>query len=168
MRDASRKEIVAESKPETEIKTMACQEMEARQEEEGPTSVEMKPEATEEEEVPAENATVMPVGEPKKKRRRDRELAVERRRQEPKDTKRINGRPQEKLAVARRGTSHSATVARQKGKRSDIRMSRRATVARRTRDILRTNRTQEKCRPRKELVASRTRTAHLAGVVRCK
>jgi hypothetical protein len=55
MRDASHKEIVAESKPETEIKTMACQEIEARQEEEGPTSVEMKPEATEEE-VPAEDA----------------------------------------------------------------------------------------------------------------
>jgi hypothetical protein len=53
--------------------TLACQEMEARQ-------VEMKPEATEEEEVPAEDAEEIPVGEPKKKRRRDRKLASKRRR----------------------------------------------------------------------------------------
>jgi hypothetical protein len=60
--------------------TMACQEMEARQEEEGPTSVEMEPVAIEEEEVPAEDAEVRPVGEPKSKRSRDRKLAAERRR----------------------------------------------------------------------------------------
>jgi hypothetical protein len=74
--------------------TLAYQEMEARQEEKKPTSPDRKPEAAQKEEAPAESAEVMPVGEPKKKGRRDRKLAAERRRQEPKDTKRINGRPQ--------------------------------------------------------------------------
>jgi hypothetical protein len=50
---------------------------------------------------------------------------------------------------------------------ADKRMPRRATVARRKRDTVKYI-TQEKCRPRRELVASRTRTAHRAGVVRCK
>jgi hypothetical protein len=43
---------------------MACQEMEACQEEEEPTSVDMKPEAAQQEEVPMEDATVIPVREP--------------------------------------------------------------------------------------------------------
>jgi hypothetical protein len=103
--------------------------MEARPKEEEPTSPARKLEEAQKAEVPAENATVMPVGELKKKRHRDRKLAAECRCQELKDTKKINGGPQEKLAISRRGTSHRATVARQKGKRSDIRMSRRATVA---------------------------------------
>jgi hypothetical protein len=48
--------------------TMTCQEkMEVRLEEE-PTSVEMKPVAAHEE-VPLEDAEVMPVGEPRKRRR---------------------------------------------------------------------------------------------------
>jgi hypothetical protein len=140
------------------VGTMACQEMEARQKKEGPTSVEMKPEATGEEEVPAEDAEVRPVGEPKKKRRRDRKLAAERLRQEPKDTKRINGGPQEKLAVARRETSHRATVARQNYKRSGKKMSRRATVARRTRDTVAPNMTRHaKVARRKENTVGRNR-----------
>jgi hypothetical protein len=64
--ETSRKETAATFKPETEVKTMACQEMEAHQREEEPTSAERKPEAAKQREVPAENATVMPVGEPKK------------------------------------------------------------------------------------------------------
>jgi hypothetical protein len=127
MRNASHKETVAENKPETEVKTMACQEMEAHQEEE-PTSADKKPEAAEQREVPAENATVMPVEEPKKKRLRDRKLAAEHRRQKPKTSTQENCGPQKRLAVARRGTSHRATVARQKEKKTD-KMSRRATVA---------------------------------------
>jgi hypothetical protein len=48
--------------------TMACQEkMEARLEEEKPASMEMKPEVADEE-VLREDATVMPVGEPRKRR----------------------------------------------------------------------------------------------------
>jgi hypothetical protein len=43
---------------------MACQEMEARLEEEKLTSVDMKPEAAEQRKVPVEDATVMPVVEP--------------------------------------------------------------------------------------------------------
>jgi hypothetical protein len=71
---------------ENHEETMACQEMEARQEEKGPTSVETKPEAAQKEEVPVEAAEVMPVGEPKKKRRRDRKLAAERHRQKVKNS----------------------------------------------------------------------------------
>jgi hypothetical protein len=44
MMDTSHKEMVAETNPEMDVKTMACQEMEAHLEEE-PTSVDMKPEA---------------------------------------------------------------------------------------------------------------------------
>jgi hypothetical protein len=46
--------------------------MEARPAEEKPTSVDRKPEAAERREVPIEDAEVMPVGEPKEIRRRDR------------------------------------------------------------------------------------------------
>jgi hypothetical protein len=50
--------------PLTREETMACQEMEARQEEEEPTSVDMKPEAEQQEEVLVEDATMIPVREP--------------------------------------------------------------------------------------------------------
>jgi hypothetical protein len=159
MMNASHKETVAEKKPETEVKTMASQEMEAHQEEEEPTSPDRKPEAAQKDEIPAEDAEVMPAGEPKKKRRRDRKLAAERRRQEPKDTKRINGGPQEKLAVARRETSHRATVARQNDKRSGKKMSRRATVARRTRDTFAPNLTRRaKVARRREHIIGNSQT----------
>jgi hypothetical protein len=42
--------------------------MEARLEEKGPTSVDRKPEAAQQEEVPLDDAKVIPVGEPRKKR----------------------------------------------------------------------------------------------------
>jgi hypothetical protein len=87
--DASHKEMVAESKPEMDVKTMACQEMEARPEEKKPTSVDTKPEVAQKEEVPVQDATVVPVGESKKRKRRgDRKLVAERRCQKPKDTTR--------------------------------------------------------------------------------
>ncbi|PNF21249.1 hypothetical protein B7P43_G02145 [Cryptotermes secundus] len=47
----------------------ACREMEAHPEEKEPASVDRKPEAAELREVPFEDAEVMPVGEPKKRRR---------------------------------------------------------------------------------------------------
>jgi hypothetical protein len=81
MRNASCKETAARIEPETEVKTMACQEMEECQEEEEPTSADRKPEAAEQREVPIDDAEVMPVGEPKKKRHRDQKLAAKRRRQ---------------------------------------------------------------------------------------
>jgi hypothetical protein len=62
---------------------MACQDMEAHQEERKPTSPDRKLEAAQEDEVPAEDTTVMPVREPKKKRCRDRTLATECRCQKP-------------------------------------------------------------------------------------
>jgi hypothetical protein len=95
--------------------TLACQEMEARQEEKKPTSPDRKPEAAQKDEVPAESAEVVPVGEPKKKWRRDRKLATERRRQKPKDLTRENYEAQKKLAVARRGTTRRVTFSRRVG-----------------------------------------------------
>jgi hypothetical protein len=149
--ETSHKETAAAFKPETEVKTMACQEMEARQEEEEPTSGDRKPDAAEEYKAPAENSTVMPVGEPKKKRRRDRKLAAQHRRQKPKTSTRENCGPQRRLAVARRGTSRRAKVARKRP--IDWKISRRATVARRMRDIMRKNLTQGVSGfPRKRLV----------------
>jgi hypothetical protein len=66
MRNASRKETATVVEPETKVNTMACQEMEARPEEEKPAPVDTKPEAAQQEEVPVEDAEVIPVGEPKK------------------------------------------------------------------------------------------------------
>jgi hypothetical protein len=103
----SRRETAAVIEPETEVKTMAYRETtEERQEEKKPTSPDRKPEEAQKDEAPADDAEVMPVGEPKKKRRRDRKLAAEHCRQEPKC-----GPPME-LAVAHRGMSLHATVAR--------------------------------------------------------
>jgi hypothetical protein len=62
--NASLKEMMAEIKPETEIETMAYQEMKESLEEEEPASVHMKPEVGQDEKLPAEVATVMPVVEP--------------------------------------------------------------------------------------------------------
>jgi hypothetical protein len=100
----------------------------------------MKPEVAQDEKVPVEVAAVMPVGESKKKRRRDRKLAAERRRQKPKNLTQENYETQKKLAVARRGTTHHAEVARKM--QADKKMPRRATVARRMRDIFRPNTTR--------------------------
>jgi hypothetical protein len=114
---ASRKETatVIGWKSKTEEGTMACQDMEARPEEKEPTSVDMNPEAAEQREVPVEDAEVMPVGKPKKKWCRDRKLAAERCCQKPKTSTWENCGPPKELA--------------------DKKMSRRTTVARRTRDI---------------------------------
>jgi predicted transposase YbfD/YdcC len=48
MMDVSHKEMVAVIKPERDMETMACQEMEAHLEEKEPIPVDMKPEAAEE------------------------------------------------------------------------------------------------------------------------
>jgi hypothetical protein len=54
----------------------------------------------------------MPVGEPKKKRRKDRKLSVERRRQRKKMAQNQVGY-RKLLAIAHRGTSRCVKVARQ-------------------------------------------------------
>jgi hypothetical protein len=118
---------------------MVCQEVEAHQEEEeGPTSADRKPQAAEQREVPLDDAEVMPVGEPKKKRRRDRKLAAEHRRQKPKTSTRENCGPQKRLAVALSGSSRREKLT-WRTKEIDRKMSRRATVARRKRDTVRKN-----------------------------
>jgi hypothetical protein len=143
--------------------TLAYQEMEARPEEK-PTSVDRQPEVAEERQVPEENTEVIPVGELKKKRRRDQTLVTECHRQKPKISTLENCGPLEELAVACRGTTRRAKVARKTP--TDRKMSRHATVARRKRDIIKSYLPQEKCRPRKELVTFRTRTSHRATVAR--
>jgi hypothetical protein len=165
MMDTSHMEMVAENKPERDMETMACRETtQARLEEKELTSVEMKPEVAQQEEVPIEDAEVMPVGELKKKMHRDQKLAAERRHQKPKYLRRENCGPQKKLAIDCRGTTRHAKVAWKMpiGKN----MSRRATVVRLKRDILRVNKTQEKCRSRKDLAAEKIRMTHCAEVVR--
>jgi hypothetical protein len=61
--------------------TMACQgNMEARLEaEDKPASVDTTPDVARDQEVPVEDAEVMPVGEPKKRHRDRRHLATVRR-----------------------------------------------------------------------------------------
>jgi hypothetical protein len=94
--ETSHKETAAVIETENEVETMACQGMEARPEEEKPTSADRKPEAAEEYEVPIEDAEVIPVGEPKKKRRKDRKLVTEHHRQKPKTSPRENCGPQKR------------------------------------------------------------------------
>jgi hypothetical protein len=65
--ETTSKETAAAFEPETEVNTMACQEMEAHQAEEEPTSADRNPEAAKQRKAPAEDAEIMPVGEPKKK-----------------------------------------------------------------------------------------------------
>ncbi|PNF39393.1 hypothetical protein B7P43_G13216 [Cryptotermes secundus] len=86
--------------------TMACRETEARPEGEKPASANRKPEAAGLREVPIQDAEVMPVGEPKKKRRRDRK------KRNMKNSTREKSGPQKKLAAPCRKTSRRATVAR--------------------------------------------------------
>jgi hypothetical protein len=75
--------------------------MEARLEEEKPASMEMKPEVADEE-VPLEDAVVMPVGEPRKRRRDRQHLAAQRRqKKEQKRTQRKDG-CRKNLVAARR------------------------------------------------------------------
>jgi hypothetical protein len=139
--------------------------MEACLEKKKPTSPDRKPEATRKTEAPAENARVIPVEEPKKKRRRDRKLATERCHQELKDMKKKNCGPQKRLAVAHRGTTHCAKV----GQKTPIdrKMSRHPTVAWRKRNLFRKSTMQENWGSRNELAADRNMTSR-AGVTRRK
>jgi hypothetical protein len=63
----------------------------------------------EHQEAPEEDATVMPVGEPRK-RRRDRNLDARRRRKQQERTQKKDG-CRKNLVAARRGTTHRAAVA---------------------------------------------------------
>jgi hypothetical protein len=124
---ASHEEMEIELKPEMQVKTMACQEMEARQEEKEPTSVDRKPEVAQQREVLIKDAEVIPVGEPKKKRCKDRKAAADHRRQMNKRTQ-SQGGCRKRLAVTCRGKSRHAKWAWQE-QETDKRMSRHATVA---------------------------------------
>jgi hypothetical protein len=70
--DAGHKEMVAEIKTETDVKTMACRETTETRLEKEPTSADRKPEVAQQGDVRKKDAIVMPARELKKKRRRDR------------------------------------------------------------------------------------------------
>jgi hypothetical protein len=152
--------VIPVGEPEEEMtsinrkKAMACQEMEERLEEQ-PTPLDRKPEAAEQRQVPVEDAELMPVGEPKKKRRRDRKQ------RNMKNSTRENWGPQKKLAVARRGTSRCMEVAWQK--KTSRKMSRRATVAWRRRNIFREILTHGNCGLQKKVTVSRRRITRCTG-----
>jgi hypothetical protein len=130
--------------------TMTCQEKtEVRLEEEEPTSVEMKPEVAHEE-VPLEDAVVMPVGEPRKRRRDQRHLAAQRRQKKEEERTQSKNECRKDLVAARRGTT------------------RRATVAWRKRNIERKSWTQRNCGLRKQVTAAEIRVTRRAGVARHK
>jgi hypothetical protein len=106
------------------------------------TSVEMKPEVAHEE-VPMEYAAVMPVGGLRKRRRGRKQAAG--RREEPKELNRGMCGSRKKLAAACR------------------KVSRRATVAWRKRNILRKILTHGYCGLRKEVAAAGIRITCCAG-----
>jgi hypothetical protein len=123
---------------------MACQEMgelclEGKEE---PASEEMKPEVVHQE-VPREHASVVPVGGLRKQRRGRKEAAG--RHEEPKKLNRGICGSREKLAAACR------------------RVSCRATVAWRKRNMLRKPWTQRICGLRKEVTAAGMKIGHCAG-----
>jgi hypothetical protein len=124
--ETSHKEIAAETKPDRDMEemacretteahlvmdeeTMACQEMEARLDEEEPTSVETKPEVAQQQEVPKEDTVVQPV-KGRKRRLRGKKQAAGRRR-EPKKLTREDCGPRMQLAASCRKVSRRATVA---------------------------------------------------------
>jgi hypothetical protein len=77
-RETLNEEVAGHTRRACRNETMACQEtMEARLKKEKPTSMELKPELADEK-VPLEDAVLIPVGEPMK-RRRDRHLTAQRR-----------------------------------------------------------------------------------------
>jgi flagellar biosynthesis chaperone FliJ len=160
--DTSHKEIMAESKPGRDMETMACQEMEeCQEEEEEEVPVEdaiVKPvkgrrkryrgkkQAAERCEE-SEELTRGICGSRRKLaaacRKVSRRAAVARSRRDAFKNERTQDGCQRRLAAARRGTSHRAEVVRKMiFRQADKKMSRRATVARRMRDIFRQNTTR--------------------------
>jgi hypothetical protein len=125
--------------------------IEARLKEEEPASVDMTPEVAHEQEVPLEDAVVMPVGERRKRRWDRRNLAAGRRQkgEEQNLDARRRGKQQDLVAV-RRGTT------------------RRAAVARRRRILFTKDTTREFHGFRKILVAARRGTTRCAGLARRK
>jgi hypothetical protein len=102
----------------------------------------------EHQEIPKEEAAVLPVGEPRK-RRRVCSLAAERRQKRKERTRRNRGSRRESAAACRK-------------------VYRRAKVAWRKRKLVRRIGTQENCGPRKEFSPTGIRMTHRAKVARRK
>jgi hypothetical protein len=120
--------------------TLASQEMEAHQEERKPTSLVRKPEAAEQREVPVEDAVVKPV-DGRKKRHRGKNQAAGRR-GEPKKLIRGDCGSWMQLAAACSKVSCRATVAWRKRDIFKQNTTRRAIVARPRKNICRPNMTR--------------------------
>jgi hypothetical protein len=179
----------------TRTETMVCQEIKAHPEEEKPASVDMKPEAEEQqEEVPVEDATVIPFGEPEEETTSitrneimacqqmeerleevDWKPEVAKQREVPVEdaiVKPVNGRKKRhrgnKRAAGRRGEPKKLTQgdcgSRMQSAAACRKVPRRATVARRRRDAFKNERTQDGCQRR--LAAACRGTSHCAEVVR--
>jgi plastocyanin len=88
-----------------------------------PASVEIKPEAAHEE-VPPEDAVVMPVGEPRNRHRDRRNLAAVRRQKKQQERTQKKDGCRKNLVAARRGTTRRAGMARCKGHNQDRRSNR--------------------------------------------
>jgi hypothetical protein len=106
--------LIADMKYSRE-ETMVCQEkMEAHLKgKEEPTSMDMEPEVAQE--VPVEDAAVMPVGEPRNRRRDRRNLAAGRR--QKKDDRNLDARrcrKQQNFVAAHRWTTRRAQLARRR------------------------------------------------------
>jgi hypothetical protein len=145
----------------TQEETMACQEtMEPCLGKEESTSEDMTPEVAHEQEVPREDAVVMPVGEPRKRRRDQRHLAaVSRQKDQDRDLDARPRRKEQKRAQRKNGCRRSLVAARRG-------TTRRAALTRR-RNILSTKETSREFRgSRKKLVAARRGTTRCAEAAR--
>jgi Tfp pilus assembly protein FimV len=112
---AALKSAIKEMKLNRE-ETMACQgNMEARLEEDKPASVDTTPEVAHDQGIPSEDTEVIPVGEPRKRRRDRRNLAAVRRQKKQERNLDVGRRgKQRNLVAARRGTTRRAVVARRR------------------------------------------------------
>jgi hypothetical protein len=93
--------------------SMACQgNMEAHLETEEPASVDRTPEVAQEQEVPRDDAEVMPVREPRKRRQDRQLLAVGRRKKEEQNLDAGRRGKRRNLVAAHRGTTSREQIAR--------------------------------------------------------
>jgi hypothetical protein len=104
----------------TREETMAgLEKTEARLQVEEPASEDMTPEVAHEQEVPLEDAVVMPVREPRNRRRDGRNMAAVRRQKKQQKRTQSKDGCRRNLVAARRGTTRCAAVARRKETRQE-------------------------------------------------
>jgi hypothetical protein len=122
----------------------------------------MKPDVAERREFPVEDAEVMPVGELKKKRRRDRKLAAERSRQMNERAQCQDWCRRRGLPIAHRGTSHHVKVTWQT-KETGKKMSGHPRIAWHKRSVGRRNCIRSKYEERIQRLRERVWILHKGG-----